>query len=496
MKSNLVAIAEMKGKIGYPKNAPFEPPCQYAELGYKVKTDKTNKVYPLVRELFREMGLDRKNYGNKTWNPLGDIIRKGEKVVIKPNWVLDTSRYDIKALITDMSLVRAVIDYAWIACGPEGEIQILESPIQNTDWENLMQVTGAKFTVEHLRKRGIKIKIQDIRTEVFVEKDIINLFGWRFKVFYRKKLSGTKKGYAKIDLGENSTFHEIREKSERLRSIQHWTGEEATKAHNKENHIYSIPKEVIEADVFINIPKLKTHRKVGVTLALKNLVGMVNNKEWLPHYVEGTPEKGGDEAPKKRQIHIRLIDALSVIPIARRFGLSIRPPNVEKFWRKRIEEDLMHLRNVRQANWYGGDTVWRMVYDLNMILFHADKNGVLREKPQRKYLAIIDGVVGGEGFGPLDSLPKKSGLLIGGTDPCLVDFAGTRVMGFDEKKIKTLSNACRIKRFSFGSVDFGKVKVKSNNPKWEKILKNPEKASFRFKPAPGWQGHVEWYKEA
>ena len=34
--------------------------------------------------------------------------------------------------------------------------------------------------------------------------------------------------------------------------------------------------------VLINIPKLKTHKKVGLTVALKNLVGTTPRTNWLP----------------------------------------------------------------------------------------------------------------------------------------------------------------------------------------------------------------------
>src|SRR5438045_9670723 len=53
----------------------------------------------------------------------------------------------------------------------------------------------------------------------------------------------------------------------------------------------------MDADVFINLPKLKTHKNVGLTCALKNLVGINANKNWLPHQTEGTPDQGGDQFP-------------------------------------------------------------------------------------------------------------------------------------------------------------------------------------------------------
>lgn len=492
INAQMVGICELKGPVGYPKNPPFNPPEQYPELPFVNEIDPTNNIYPLVREFFYTMGWDSSNFGKKEWNPLGNIIKKGAKVVIKPNWVVDVSQYDMNALITHMSLIRAIIDYAWKASGDEGSIEILESPIQKTDWGNLMNLTGAQKTVEYLKLKGVDVELQDIRTECFVEKDILNVHGWRLKVFYRKKLPGTKKGYVKVDLGGSSALQEISQKHEKFRGIQQWTSRETKKAHNDKNHVYSVPKEVLDCDVFINIPKLKTHRKAGVTLALKNLVGMVNNKDWLPHYVKGTPDQGGDEAPTKIQTYVKLIDKFSIIQFFKKFGFSLRPPNVEKLWRKKIEDDLYQLKNVRQANWYGGDTVWRMVYDLNIILFHANEFGQLKKDQQRNYLAVLDGIIGGERFGPLDSKPKKTGIIIGGTNPVLVDYVGARTMGFDEHKIKSLFNAKRFKQFNFAKYDFADVAIRSNNEKWRLITTHPEKAAFNFVPAPGWEGFIEY----
>jgi len=45
----------------------------------------------------------------------------------------------------------------------------------------------------------------------------------------------------------------------------------------------------IRADVCVNLPKLKTHKKAGITCSLKNLVGINGDKNWLPHHTEGDP---------------------------------------------------------------------------------------------------------------------------------------------------------------------------------------------------------------
>ena len=63
-------------------------------------------------------------------------------------------------------------------------------------------------------------------------------------------------------------------------------------------HEYAISRSPLEADVFISIPKLKTHKKCGITVNLKGLVGINANKNWLPHYSFGAPEDGGDQFDK------------------------------------------------------------------------------------------------------------------------------------------------------------------------------------------------------
>ncbi len=50
-------------------------------------------------------------------------------------------------------------------------------------------------------------------------------------------------------------------------------------------------------------------------------------------------------------------------------------------------------------------------------------------------LAIVDGIVGMEGEGPVNGTPINSGVALAGTNPLAVDLVGTRVMGFDYRTI-------------------------------------------------------------
>lgn len=59
----------------------------------------------------------------------------------------------------------------------------------------------------------------------------------------------------------------------------------------------------------------------------------------------------------------------------------------------------------------------------------------------RPDFAIIDGIVGMEGNGPIQGTPKPAGVLIFGDDPVAVDATGCRVMGLKPEKVKYLARA-------------------------------------------------------
>lgn len=76
----------------YP-SAPFNPPNFYPELKGHIfpHLDHSNRVYEVVREVLHLIGLDQKYYDSPDWNPLSEIVKKSDKVIIKPNFVIDTS---------------------------------------------------------------------------------------------------------------------------------------------------------------------------------------------------------------------------------------------------------------------------------------------------------------------------------------------------------------------------------------------------------------------
>ena len=59
----------------------------------------------------------------------------------------------------------------------------------------------------------------------------------------------------------------------------------------------------------------------------------------------------------------------------------------------------------------------------------------------RPDFAIVDGIVGMEGNGPVQGTPKGSGVLVFGNDPVAVDATCCRVMGLVPERVKYLSRA-------------------------------------------------------
>ena len=61
----------------------------------------------------------------------------------------------------------------------------------------------------------------------------------------------------------------------------------------------------------------------------------------------------------------------------------------------------------------------------------------------RPGLAIVDGIVGMEGDGPIKGQAVNVGVIIAGTDPVAVDSTAARVMGIDPERVGYLEEAGR-----------------------------------------------------
>jgi hypothetical protein len=147
---------------------------------------------------------------------------------------------------------------------------------------------------------------------------------------------------------------------------------------------------------------------------------------------------------------------------------------------------------IRSGNWYGNDTTWRMVLDLNRILMYADSNGDIGGSPARRMLCIVDGIIGGEGNGPMDPTPKQSGVVVVGANPVAVDLVCACLMGFDYRRLPVLSRAVG-SRHALPLTGFGwdEVICMSSAQPGGRHLSQLTGMTTPFRPHFGWHGHVE-----
>ncbi len=237
---------------------------------------------------------------------------------------------------------------------------------------------------------------------------------------------------------------------------------------------------------------LKVQSKVGTTLNIKNMVGINTDKNHLAHYRVGSRAQAGDEFSNPRwydKVDRRLSDALMgrcwkwgkypfvMWKVIRKLWQLVQPPRKDTF---------------AYGNWHGNDTAWRMAVDLNRILLTADAKGQLHAFPVRRYFSLVDGVVGGQGDGPLHPDAFPSHVIIAGFNPLAVDWTATMLMGLDPSHIPLNANAVGQMREWVPDFQPARIAVHSNLQHYADVLNNDQPV-FRFATAPGWRGKIERY---
>jgi uncharacterized protein (DUF362 family) len=390
----------------------------------------SNPVPQAVGTLFAAMGLDRERLGQPDWNPLGDLLTPGERVAIKPNLVFHEHYKGgrLHGVVTDPRLIRAVADFVFRAIGPEGELVIGDAPLQSADWNLLCGRTGLRDLPGFYARQGLRCELRDFRTVESTNRGGLKLD--------RKRLEGDAGGYRPVDLGAQSA-HQGRP-WETMR-VTNYDPTAMRAHHNGERHEYLISGSLLDATAVINLAKLKTHRKAGLTGPLKNLVGINGCKDWLPHHTKGSTTDGGDEYSHRalwKQLSTWLVEReeTSDSQAAKRGWNTLR----KSVWLagRRLASDTSW-----EGSWHGNDTLWRTIIDLNRAARYADAQGKLQPTPQRKFLVIVDALLAGEGEGPMAPSPVPMGVLLGGMTPAAVELVATRLAGWPEQRLPVVLHA-------------------------------------------------------
>lgn len=272
----------------YPRcGAPFRPAEAYPEHPSSALMSD-NSVYKGVRELFRLSGLDEGNCGTPGLNPLGAYVRPGDRVLVKPSLVMDVnpSGNGANCLYARPSAIVTVVDYVCVALDGTGEVVIAHAPMQSCDFERLVEQSGLAELVVWYSVRGVDAVLKGLR----------DLRSGETSGGLEQQIGGARGRV--INLGQENSFCGFPSGRIGALRIANYDPRELRSHHGSAQHEYCVAAELLEADVIVSLPRANTHRKAGVTGALKNTVGVNARQEYLPRHASGSAAKGRDEHEK------------------------------------------------------------------------------------------------------------------------------------------------------------------------------------------------------
>jgi uncharacterized protein (DUF362 family) len=382
--------------IDYGGTAPYDP--------------EVNPAYGFVWDTVERLGL-----GNST-SPLDELIEPGDKVLIKPNWV----DYG-PAVYTRPEVVRPLIDMA-IAAGAN-QVYVGDGGVGVPKTNSVMDEAGYSDMLSELDSRHPAIALSTANLNVLSE-------GWHW-VYLGGNSSFAGSGHSHWDLssdGEVTLFD---------RTYRRTADPQGVNPNGNTTGWYAVNDAVLDADVIINMPKMKTHQSMISTLAIKNLVGCT-----LGSTFNEDLEDSGDR--------------------------------------------IAHCHIDKEENFFNNDIFWRAITDMNKVILYADEEGVLQPTQQRKYLNVIDGIeameksqhhlYGGKG------VPYYRHVVLASVDPVAADVVGCRLMGYDFNIIPVASNAASDPVHPIGTNDPQRIAIIGED------LDSRFNHVFQFNP--DWEDHA------
>lgn len=359
-------------------------------------------------------------------NTFTNGVIKGKRILVKPNWVThSTISTDDLCLRTHDQFLITVVEI--ILDRNPSQILIGDAPIQGCNWEKVISPFLVNEVVKLSEKSKIPIEIVDFRRATFNPSD-------NNPITERRPLTD----YLIFDVGNESFLEPITSEFKHQFRVTNYNPDRLEESHRPGSHKYCIAKEFFDAEVVISLPKVKTHQKTGITAALKNLIGINGDKDFLPHHRRGGTGFGGDCYPGKNLL--RFYSELSLDYANRHqgkfmywFGYKLS----SLLWRLSLPGDEHDLA----AAWYGNDTTWRMVLDINKIAVFGKKDGSIALEPQRLLFSLCDGIIGGQGNGPLKPEPLSLGIICFSNDSAANDVCLATIMGFNHLDIPLIRNA-------------------------------------------------------
>jgi uncharacterized protein (DUF362 family) len=410
--------------------------------------------------------------------PFGRVIPPNARVLVKPNFVLHANqgRWGMDPMITHHSVVQATVLGALKA--DPAAVLVGDAPIQTCDFASLLRVGELDEWSRDLMKSDSRFKgVNDFRRTTSAYQD---------GVLIAVENVLPQEEFVLFDLGTESLLEPITTPDEAFR-VTCYNPRLMAQTHAPGKHQYLVARDVIEADVVINLPKLKTHKKAGITCALKNLIGINGNKEYLPHHRIGGTNLGGDCYPGENKFK-RLVEYamdhqnLAASTLARRAWSDVANQLNRAL---RIMGDDLGI----EGSWAGNDTIWRTGLDLNRILLYGRVDGSLAPTPQRRVINVADGIIAGQGDGPLAPEPLPLGILLGGANAAAVDWVGARLLGYDPTKVSIVREA--FQQFRWPIADFSPAEILLAGDWTAEQLNEKQRANaYAVKRPIGWQSAI------
>ena len=196
-----------------------------------------NPVYDLVWETVKRLELGSPE------NPLDDLIDEGDTVLFKPNWVGfgpgTYTRPEVVRPLIDMA-IEAGADRIYIGDGGE-DVSGTDYVMDNANYTAMVSILASRYPAT------------EIRTVNLNERDD----GWHW-VSLGSDSSFAGSGYTNYDLGTGSvTLYDS--------DYYHASDNQSINPDGDCLGWYAVNDYVLNADVIINVPKLKTHQEMIAT---------------------------------------------------------------------------------------------------------------------------------------------------------------------------------------------------------------------------------------
>lgn len=389
-----------------------------------------------------------------------------KRVLLKPNWVLHNRKKDDELCMrTHDNFLLAVLEV--VLKKKPASVLIGDAPVQGCRWDDVVRPLFIEKVNALAGQYEIPVKIKDFRRVTF-DPSSNNL------TLERNPITD----YVIFDLGKQSYLEPISKSGKNKFRVTDYHPDRLSESHRPGVHKYCITKEIFENDIIITLPKVKTHQKAGVTNALKILVGVNGDKDFLPHHRKGGVKDGGDCYPGKNLI-LKISEEILDQANRRRGKKSYKPLRYLSilFWKLSFPSSKENLA----AAWYGNDTTWRMTLDINLIAKFGRMDGEIDKNPQRVLFSLSDGIIGGQGDGPLKADPLPLGFVCFSNISSLTDAAMANLMGFEIKKLPLIINSLEKESSENSSIFLNGKSIQ---------LEELKSHSVKTTPPPGWVGYL------